>query len=72
MTDHKAEALSKCEQIAGVDEQTNQITLAIEAQVHATLALVDAVDRLANSFGICDHGYTICPYCIRSALEGTL
>ena len=53
MADHKAEALSKCQQIAGVDEQTNQITLAIEAQVHATLALVEQ-QRIANLLTLAD------------------
>ncbi|MCT7018424.1 hypothetical protein, partial [Salmonella enterica] len=45
--DHASEALKALGHITGVDEATNQITLALEAQVHATLALVEQ-QRLAN------------------------
>lgn len=45
---------------------------ALIAQAEATLALVDEVKQLRESFGQCDHGYTICPFCIRSAMEGVL
>ena len=45
--DHAAAALKTLGQIRGVDEATNQVTLAIEAQVHATLALVEQ-KRIAN------------------------
>lgn len=45
--DHAAEAVRSLGMIRGVDEVTNQITLAIDAQVHATLALVEE-QRTAN------------------------
>lgn len=49
--DHAATALRTLGQIRGVDEATNQVTLAIEAQVHATLALVEQ-QRIANTIAI--------------------
>lgn len=42
-----AEALATLARIRGVDEATNEITLVLEAQVHATLALVEQ-QRIAN------------------------
>lgn len=42
-----AEALATLARIRGVDEATNEITLVVEAQVHATLALVEQ-QRIAN------------------------
>lgn len=48
----------------------NALVTAQIAQAEATLALVDEVKHLRESFGQCDHGYTICPFCIRSAMEG--
>lgn len=49
--DHAAEALLTLGQIQGVDEQTNQITLALDAQVRATLALVEQ-QRIANRIAL--------------------
>lgn len=40
------------------------------AQGHATLALAAEVAALRETFGTCPHGYTVCPYCIRNAMEG--
>lgn len=45
--DHAAEALNALGAITGVDQATNQITLALEAQARATLALVEQ-QRIAN------------------------
>lgn len=42
------------------------------AQVHATLALVEQVAKLVDAFGQCEHGYSVCPFCIRNAIEGGL
>lgn len=49
--DHAVAALKALGQIRGVDEATNQVTLAIEAQVHATLALVEQ-QRTANLIAV--------------------
>ncbi|WDH77881.1 hypothetical protein PTQ19_10145 [Microbacterium esteraromaticum] len=52
--DPAAEARRSLGLIKGVDEQTNQITLALEAQVHATLALVEQ-QRIANLIALSEH-----------------
>lgn len=54
--DHAAEARKALGHITGVDPATNQITLALEAQVHATLALVEQ-QRIANLIALTDHAH---------------
>lgn len=49
--DHAAEARKALGYITGVDPATNQITLALEAQVHATLALAEQ-QRIANRIAL--------------------
>ncbi|GAB2519660.1 hypothetical protein [Paramicrobacterium agarici] len=73
--DHVEEALAAVNTanvVQGMDEFAHADLKFKEAQVHATLALVDEVKQLRESFGQCDHGYTICPFCIRNAMEGVL
>lgn len=56
--DHATEAVRTLAQIVGVDERTNQITLALDAQVHATLALVEQ-QRIANLLTIAQFSHEL-------------